>query len=69
MRIVNSEGEIKDYYDIEEANKIIQNMDEKYECYDIIYVANWDIIAPLERGDSFRFLAPKEALSLFDFIG
>ena len=39
------------------------------ECYDIINVTEWDIIEPIDRGDSFRFLEPKDALNLFDFIG
>lgn len=68
-RIVSSEGEIKDCYDVEECNRIVQNMEQKYECYDIINVTKWDIIGPIERGDSFRFFAPKNALSLFDFMG
>lgn len=69
MRVVNGEGDIEDYYDIEEYNERIQAMESRCECYDIIDVTEWDVIGPLKRGNSFRFLAPKDALSLFDYIG
>lgn len=67
IRIVSGEGDIKDYYDVEESNKIAENIEDRCEYYDIINVTKWDIIEPIERGDSFRFLAPKNALNLFDF--
>lgn len=69
MRIVSGEGDIEDYYDVEECNKIVQSMEPRCECYDIIDVTEWDIIEPIKRGNSFRFLALKNALNLFDFIG
>lgn len=69
IRIVSARGDIEDYYDVVERNKIVQAIEAPYECYDIIDVTEWDIIGPIERGDSFRFLAPKDALNLFDFIG
>lgn len=73
-QLVDSEGDIKNYYgdNMKECLETMDSMDskgEKYECYDIIDVTEWDIIAPIDRGDSFRLLAPKNYLSLLDFIG
>ncbi len=69
IRVMSDEEDIEDYYDVEERNEIVQAIEAPYECFDIINVTEWDIIEPIDRGDSFRFLAPKDALNLFDFIG
>lgn len=68
-RIVDMEGNIHDYYG-DDKNNILTDMqlsDGRYECYDIIHVQRWDIIEPIDRGDSLRFLAPKKYLSVLDF--
>lgn len=69
IRVMSASGDIEDYYDLEECNKIVQAIEAPCEWFDIIDVTEWDIIEPIERGDSFRFLAAKNALSVFDFIG
>lgn len=70
-RLVDVEGNIKDYYgdDIYKCFADMQLLDGKCECYDIINVLQWDIIEPITRGDSLRFFAPKEYLSVWDFGG
>lgn len=70
-RLVDAEGNIKDYYgaDMDKCYTDMQLLDGRCECYDIINVLQWDIIEPIARGDSLRFFAPKEYLSVWDFGG
>lgn len=70
-RLVDVEGNIKDYYgdDMDKCFTDMQLLDGRCECYDIINVSQWDIIEPITRGDSLRFFAPKEYLSVWDFGG
>ena len=70
-RLVDVEGSIKDYYgdDMDKCITDMQLLDGRCECYDIINVSQWDIIEPITRGDSLRFFAPKEYLSVWDFGG
>lgn len=40
---------------------------EPGEKYDVIYSEDWDIIYPVDRGNSLRLFASKRHLSIFDF--
>lgn len=68
-RLVDVEGNIKDYYgnDMDKCLADMQLLDGRCECYDIINVLQWDIIGPIVRGESLRFFAPKKYLSIWDF--
>lgn len=68
-RLVDVEGNIKDYYgnDMDKCLADMQSLDGRCECYDIINVLQWDIIGPIVRGESLRFFAPKKYLSIWDF--
>lgn len=70
VRIVDEEGNIENYYgeDTETAIKTIQETGGRYECYDIFFVEEWDIITPIQRGSIFAGVAPDEYLNLFDFL-
>lgn len=70
-QLIDGEGNIKNYYgdNMKTCYEIMESTEEKYECYDIIDVTKWDIIAPIDRGDSFRLFAPKNYLSILDFVG
>lgn len=71
VKIIDREGNIEEYYgdDIKEATERIQNSEEEYESYEIVYVEQWDIIKPINRGSIFRILASENYLSIFDYIG
>lgn len=68
--IIDQEGNIEKFYgdDMEEVKNKIQNSEKKYESYEIIYVKQWDIIRPINRGSVFRLWAPKNYLSIFDYV-
>lgn len=69
-RLVSGDGDIQNYYDkdMEICYKLMQS-GEIHECYDIIDVEEWDIVSPIDRGDSWRVWAPRDYMNIFDFIG
>lgn len=69
-QLIDGEGNIQYYYgeDTKTCNKVMQS-GKLYECYDIIDVEEWDIVSPIDRGDSWRFWASRDYLNVFDYIG
>ena len=68
VRIVDEDGNIENYYgDGVKAGADLENI-ERYECYDIFLVEDWDIITPIQRGSIFGMVASDEYLSIFDYI-
>ncbi len=67
-QLVDGEGNIQYFYgeDIEICNKLMQS-EELYDSYDIIDVEKWDIVSPIDRGESWRFWASRDYLDIFDF--
>ena len=72
-QLVYGEGEIEKYYYDDELMKLeekiihLEASNSRYEFYDIIYVTEWEIIAPIDKGD--KWFSPKEYFNIFDFIG
>ena len=65
--VISAEGDIRKYYDDSSIERM--KVDEQNSStYKILKVFEWDIIAPIERGDVFRFMAPKKYLNIYDFI-
>lgn len=68
VRIVDEDGNIENYYGDEVEAEVNWENIERYECYDIFLVEDWDIITPIQRGSIFGMVASDEYLSIFDYI-
>ena len=69
-KIISESGDITAYYykENESIEEIAKKYQESYEIFDIIKVSEWDIVSPIDRGESLRIFAPKEYLNIYDFI-
>ena len=64
---MDEDGNIENYYGDEVEAEVNWENIERYECYDIFLVEDWDIITPIQRGSIFGMVASDDYLSIFDF--
>ena len=66
-RMITANGEMLEYYYDDKTNGE-EWKTRKGSIYKIIKVIKWEIVEPINRGDSIRVFAPKNYLNVYDFI-